>query len=122
MRLSPLKAVFVKTRILKQLWAAAAGAALLSTAACSTPAATNETNSAPSAETGAYPLTMKHIMGSTTIEERPERVVALDPSYIDGALLLGADLVGYVQYRQDPDDPFAPYGSVSLTVFSAVFI
>ena len=48
-------------------------------------------------------------MGSTTIESAPKRVVALDPSYIDAALLLGADLVGYVQYRQDPKAPFAPY-------------
>jgi len=48
-------------------------------------------------------------MGSTTIESKPLRVVALDPSYIDATLLLGADLVGYVQYRQDPTDPFAPY-------------
>lgn len=114
MRQVPLKAVLVKIRILKPFWAAAAGAALLGTAACGAPAATNDTTSAPStsatsAEAGAYPLTMEHIMGSTTIEERPQRVVALDPSYIDAALLLEADLVGYVQYRQDPEDPFAPY-------------
>jgi len=98
----------VKTRILKHFGAAAAGLALLATAACGAPAATSETSSAP-ADTAGYPLTMEHTMGSTTIDTVPKRVVALDPSYIDAALLLGADLVGYVQYRQDPKSPFAPY-------------
>lgn len=60
-------------------------------------------------------------MGSTTIESKPLRVVALDPSYMDAALLLGADLVGYVQYRQDPKDPFAPYlGDVADATDDAV--
>ncbi len=101
----------MKIHILKPLWAVAASAALLGTAACGAPAATSDETFAPSAsaEAGTYPLTMEHSMGSTTIEERPQRVVALDSSYIDAALLLEADLVGYVQYRQDPEDPFAPY-------------
>jgi iron complex transport system substrate-binding protein len=98
----------VKTRILKQLSAVMAGLALLATAACGAPAATKTTASA-AAESAGFPLTMEHTMGSTTIDTVPERVVALDPSYIDAALLLGADLVGYVQYRQDPNAPFAPY-------------
>ncbi|WLQ04980.1 ABC transporter substrate-binding protein [Arthrobacter oryzae] len=98
----------MKTRILKHLGAAAAGLALLATTACGAPAATSETSSAP-ADAAGYPLTMEHTMGSTAIDTVPKRVVALDPSYIDAALLLGADLVGYVQYRQDPKAPFAPY-------------
>ncbi|MDR6507181.1 iron-siderophore ABC transporter substrate-binding protein [Arthrobacter oryzae] len=98
----------MKTLILKRFGAAAVGLALLATTACGAPAATSETSSAP-ADTAGYPLTMEHTMGSTTIDTVPKRVVALDPSYIDAALLLGADLVGYVQYRQDPKSPFAPY-------------
>jgi iron complex transport system substrate-binding protein len=98
----------VKTRILKQLSAVTAGMALLATAACGAPAASTETTTA-AAESAGFPLTMEHTMGSTTIDTVPKRVVALDPSYIDAALLLGADLVGYVQYRQDPNAPFAPY-------------
>ncbi|MDQ0820957.1 iron complex transport system substrate-binding protein [Arthrobacter sp. V4I6] len=98
----------MKTRILKQLSAVTAGLALLATAACGAPAATTETTTAAAASAG-FPLTMQHTMGSTSIEAVPKRVVALDPSYIDAALLLGADLVGYVQYRQDPNAPFAPY-------------
>ncbi|MFJ6079244.1 ABC transporter substrate-binding protein [Pseudarthrobacter sp. NPDC092419] len=98
----------MKLRITRHLTAAAAGLALLATAACGAPAASTGDASAPS-ETAGFPLTMQHTMGSTTLESVPKRVVALDPSYIDAALLLEADLVGYVQYRQDPKAPFAPY-------------
>jgi len=98
----------VKTRILKQLGAATAALALLATAGCAAPAASTQPTT-QAAESAGYPLTMEHTMGSTTIDAAPKRVVALDPSYIDAALLLEADLVGYVQYRQDPKAPFAPY-------------
>lgn len=98
----------MKTRILRQLSAASAILALLTTAACGSPAA-SPASSAPAAESAGFPITMEHTMGSTTIKAAPKRVVALDPSYIDATLLLGADLVGYVQYRQDPKAPFAPY-------------
>ena len=98
----------MKTRIFKQLSTAVVGMALLATAACGSPAATTATETA-APEAAGFPLTMEHTMGSTAIETVPKRVVALDPSYIDAALLLEADLVGYVQYRQDPNAPFAPY-------------
>lgn len=103
----------MKTRILKNFSAAAAGMALLATAACGTPAASSgpagSDATQAAAQSAGYPLTMEHTMGKTTIEAAPKRVVALDPSYIDAALLLGADLAGYVQYRQDPKSPFSPY-------------
>jgi iron complex transport system substrate-binding protein len=100
----------VKIRVSKQLTAAAAGLVLLATAACGSPAAsTGAATTSAAAQEAGFPLTMEHTMGSTTIEAAPKRVVALDPSYIDAALLLEADLVGYVQYRQDPNAPFAPY-------------
>lgn len=99
----------MKTRILKKFSAAAAGLTLLATAACGSPAAGSGPSTSAAAGTAGYPLTMEHTMGTTTIESAPKRVVALDPSYIDAALLLEADLVGYVQYRQDPKAPFAPY-------------
>lgn len=99
----------MKTRILKTFSAAAAGLTLLATAACGSPAAGSGSSTPAPAESAGYPLAMEHTMGSTTIESTPKRVVALDPSYIDAALLLDADLVGYVQYRQDPKAPFAPY-------------
>ncbi|HEU4667315.1 MAG TPA: iron-siderophore ABC transporter substrate-binding protein, partial [Arthrobacter sp.] len=79
----------MKTRITRQLTAAAAGLVLLATAACGSPAAsTSSTATTAAAEAAGFPLTMDHTMGSTTIESAPKRVVALDPSYIDAALLL----------------------------------
>lgn len=112
--------IFKQSRTLKQFAAAAAGIALLATAACASPAASSGSTSA-AADTAGYPLTMTHTMGSTTIESAPKRVVALDPSYIDATLLLGGELVGYVQYRQDPKSPFAPYlGDVAAATKDAV--
>jgi iron complex transport system substrate-binding protein len=112
----------VKIRVSKQLTAAAAGLVLLATAACGSPAAsTGAATTSAAAQEAGFPLTMEHTMGSTTIEAAPKRVVALDPSYIDAALLLEADLVGYVQYRQDPNAPFAPYlGDVADATKDAV--
>lgn len=71
----------------------------------------------------AFPVTIEHAMGETTIDEQPLRVVALDPSYVDATLLLGAELVGYADYRQDPEQPFAPYlGDVSELAGDAVSV
>lgn len=99
----------------------AAGALILGLAGCqSSPAEKPDTAGAPAADAD-YPMTIDHAMGETTIPERPLRVVALDPSYVDATLLLGAELVGYAQYRQDPEHPFAPYlGDVSKQTADAV--
>ncbi|MFI7484289.1 ABC transporter substrate-binding protein [Kocuria sp. M1R5S2] len=99
----------------KTLPAAVLGLSLFALTACGSGTAGQETSS-PAATTAAagesaagFPRTVEHAMGETTIEEQPQRVVALDPSYVDAALLLDAELVGYAQYRQDPEDPFADY-------------
>lgn len=98
----------------------AAGALVLGLAACPSPS-DEPVASSPSAADDAFPVTIEHAMGETTIEERPVRVVALDPSYVDATLLLGAELVGYAEYRQDPENPFAPYlGDVSDETADAV--
>lgn len=97
----------------------AVGALALGLAACQSPSADEATPEA-SSDSG-FPVTIEHAMGETTIPERPVRVVALDPSYVDATLLLGAELVGYAEYRQDPENPFAPYlGDVSDETADAV--
>ena len=97
----------------------AAGALVLGLAACQSPSA-DEAAPQASSDSG-FPVTIEHAMGETTIPERPVRVVALDPSYVDATLLLGAELVGYAEYRQDPENPFAPYlGDVSEETADAV--
>ncbi|GAT71927.1 ABC transporter substrate-binding protein [Microbacterium hydrocarbonoxydans] len=101
----------------------AAGALVLGLAGCQASAAPEtetETEATAAADAG-FPLTIEHAMGETTIPERPLRVVALDPSYVDATLLLGAELVGYAEYRQDPENPFAPYlGDVTEETKDAV--
>jgi iron complex transport system substrate-binding protein len=112
----------------KTLCAAALGLSLFALTACGSPsesmsdtASSAGPEAAVSGDTAGYPLTMTHAMGRTVIEEQPQRVVALDPSYVDAALLLDAELVGYAEYRQDPEDPFADYlGDVSAETAEAV--
>jgi len=101
----------------------AAGALALGLSACAPaePAAPAGDAAAATESDDAFPITIEHAMGETTISERPLRVVALDPSYVDATLLLGAELVGYAEYRQDPENPFAPYlGDVSAETADAV--
>jgi iron complex transport system substrate-binding protein len=82
-----------------RLTAAAAAVALAATglSACSTgsTATTDDTAlSANTAEAGAFPVTIEHAYGETTIEEEPERVVALGWSDPDVVLSLGVVPVG----------------------------
>ena len=82
---------------------AATAAATLATAglaACSTGATADDSDSAAdaagtgAAEAGAFPVTIEHAYGETTIEEEPERVVALGWSDPDVVLSLGVVPVG----------------------------
>lgn len=77
--------------------AAAVAVAAASLTACST-GATSKDNDAPStlskAEEGAFPVTVEHVYGETTIEEEPQRVVALGWSDADVVLSLGVVPVG----------------------------
>ncbi len=44
-------------------------------------------------------VAVEHAMGTTTIEGKPQRIVALDSSYADTTLLLEKELVGITTYR-----------------------
>ncbi len=48
---------------------------------------------------GAFPRTVEHVMGETRIPEKPQRVVALDNSFVEAALALEAEVVGFTSYR-----------------------
>ncbi|MEU8404179.1 iron-siderophore ABC transporter substrate-binding protein [Nonomuraea sp. NPDC048892] len=70
---------------------------MASLAACGSPepAATSATSG-----TGAAPFrTVEHAMGETVIPARPQRVVALDQSFVDAVLTLETPVVGYTTYR-----------------------
>ncbi len=107
----------------KALIAAAVLGTLLGVTACSSASGNTArpAESAASAGHDGYPLVIEHAMGSTEIPAQPVRIVALDPSYVDATLLLDAKLVGYAQYRQDAENPFASYlGDVSDATSEAV--
>lgn len=66
---------------------------------------------APAAQAAYVPVTVKHELGTTQINKRPERVVAFDMSELDALDQLGAPVAGiskdYVagflkKYEQDP--------------------
>lgn len=46
------------------------------------------------AEPGAFPRTVKHALGETTLEKKPEKVVVLDSGELDDVLALGITPVG----------------------------
>ncbi|HYH33771.1 MAG TPA: ABC transporter substrate-binding protein [Nocardioides sp.] len=77
--------------------AAALAAPLL--ASCSTGAATEqaEAQAGTDAEAGAFPVTIEHAFGETTIEEEPTRVATLGWVDQDHALALGVVPVGATQ-------------------------
>ncbi|MBB5133702.1 iron complex transport system substrate-binding protein [Thermocatellispora tengchongensis] len=93
----------------------AAGALCLALAGCggsggdadavSAKAATAST--ASSAQSGAFPVTIPHSQGETTVKSAPQRVVALSTMDLDAALSLGVTPVGA------PKDPFGDEKGVS---------
>ncbi|WP_309080635.1 iron-siderophore ABC transporter substrate-binding protein [Zhihengliuella sp.] len=104
--------------------AAVAAAALLGLTACGGGSTAGDASDAPasasSAEAAEFPKTVEHFRGSTEIPEQPLRIAALDPSYVDATMLLGAELVAYTQYRQG-SNPFPEYlGDVSELTDEAV--
>ncbi|WP_344219962.1 iron-siderophore ABC transporter substrate-binding protein [Kribbella sancticallisti] len=46
------------------------------------------------AEAGVFPRTVKHALGETKLEKKPEKVVVLDSGELDGVLALGITPVG----------------------------
>lgn len=78
-------------------------AAALGLSACGGGSEAAESSSAP-AKDAAFPVTVEHAMGSTSVPTQPKRVVALDSSYADATLLLDSELVGITTYRSYSTD------------------
>lgn len=73
---------------------AALTAAALLLAGCSPAASDSTASDAAAAETGgAWPRTIEHAAGSTTIDEQPLRIVSVAPSITGGLLSLDAPIV-----------------------------
>lgn len=97
-----------------------AGEARSASAASSstTPAATARGDAEESgAEEGAFPVTIEHKYGSTTVEDEPERVVAVGLTDIDPLLALDVTPVGFIDWYEDPKYPEGiwPWAEVALS-------
>lgn len=88
--------------------------ALLAVPACAaTTAGPTDTGSAPATNgDGAFPVTMTHKFGTTTIEAQPQRVVTVGFNDQDFALAVGVEPVGVREFLgyPAPDRPWAPEG------------
>lgn len=63
----------------------------------------------PAADRDAgFPRTIRHHKGTTTIERKPQRIVALDNSLVEAVVLLGRPLVGGISSYRNLKD-FPPY-------------
>ena len=99
---------------------AALAAATLTLASCGGTATSETPAKENSADNAGFPVTIEHFRGQTELAERPLRVAALDPSYVDATLLLGAELVAYTEYRKS-GNPFPEYlGDVTELTDDAV--
>ncbi|SIR65799.1 ABC transporter substrate-binding protein [Williamsia sterculiae] len=76
---------------MRRLTIALTGVVLAVATACSAPAETSDsTSSSAKAESGALPVTISHLYGSTTIDKQPSRIATMGPG--DGDLLLALGL------------------------------
>ncbi|GAA1071516.1 ABC transporter substrate-binding protein [Nocardiopsis metallicus] len=81
--------------------AAASSLALLTACGASGPDGGGTDNGREASE--GFPLTVEHAMGETEIPTEPERVLPLDFTYVDAALALGGNVVGYTQIAENQD-------------------
>jgi iron complex transport system substrate-binding protein len=90
--------------------AAAMAALALATglAACGNGAETKENPGSKAAAGSGFPRTVTHHKGTATLQARPERIVALDPSLVEATLAIGGTLVGGVGSYGDAQT-FPPY-------------
>jgi iron complex transport system substrate-binding protein len=83
----------------------AAIAVLLGLAGCGgSPETTSESTSSPSSSAGAFPMTIKHALGTTTIQAKPARVATVNWANHEAPLALGVVPVGMAAANFGDDD------------------
>lgn len=91
-----------------RFWAATASLALaLTLSACGSDdgdVAEDDTGAAPAPAADAFPVTIEHVYGTTTIEEQPERVASVAWANHEVALALGIVPVGMSKVTWGDDD------------------
>lgn len=68
-----------------------------------TAAAAADTSAGTSADTASWPVTVDHVRGSSTIEEKPERIVVMHEAGIDPVLSLGLEPVAMFEIQGGDD-------------------
>ena len=89
-----------RRRLAAALSAAALSAGLL--AGCGSGSADKADDDAPAAASGAYPVTVEHAFGTTTVGEAPKRVVSVGYTDDQAMLALGVKPVGMVDQYPNP--------------------
>lgn len=79
----------------RSLFLSLLGLLLVGLAACGDADTTSTSDPDPDADDAAA-VTVEHALGSTTVSERPERIVTLNVQWTDAVLALGEVPVGYV--------------------------
>ncbi|KIF72906.1 iron siderophore-binding protein [Streptomyces sp. 150FB] len=87
-------------RVAAILSAAALGVGLLT--ACGSDPAEKPSDNTPGVATGAFPVTVEHAFGSTTIPKAPQRVVTVGYTDDQDVLALGVKPVGMVDQYPNP--------------------
>ncbi len=87
-------------------WTAVAAASVLLVSGC---AATTGTTATEADTTGAFPVTLEHIYGETTITEKPERVITIGWNSQDVVAALGVVPVGVSDFSWGTVDTYLPW-------------
>lgn len=99
------------TRFGRTVGAVAVATGLLASAACGAGAggdSDDAKSTSPGSSTAGFPRQVEHAAGTTTLEKAPERVVALDMTFVDATLALETQVVGYTTFAA-PDEPLPEY-------------
>jgi iron complex transport system substrate-binding protein len=104
-----------------RLLVGSACAATLILAGCGSTSDDSGDDSKDSASSGGYPLTIKHALGTTTIEEEPERVATVNWANHEVPLALGVVPVGMAaaNFGDDDGDGLLPWVSDKLEELGA---
>jgi iron complex transport system substrate-binding protein len=102
-----------RTRAVSAAIAAAAAAAVLAACGGGTEPAAPESPSGGAAP--GFPVTIEHAFGSTTIEQPPERIVALGFNEADFVLALGAQPVGVRDFIGSFDEDSRAWAREAMT-------
>jgi iron complex transport system substrate-binding protein len=109
-------------RTTRILTAAVAAATALTLTACSSPSdEPADTANSPAADGAQFPITIEHALGTTTIEEKPERVATVNWANHEVPLALGVVPVGMAaaNFGDDDGDGVLPWVTEKLDELGA---